>query len=132
MKLSALNIPRYYVSSEHKPVYATRERQNTATGRELPRSGNSQVTEGGTRSLIHWLLDQTQSIVSYCYVVTRWALSNIANLSVFKSAFVPILTYGHESWVINERTDDHLKRIRPRWDSCEEFMARHLEQSAQL
>jgi len=30
-------------------------------------------------------------------VVTKWELSNTTNLSVFKSVFVPILTYGPES-----------------------------------
>jgi len=31
-------------------------------------------------------------------------LSNTAKLSVLKSVFVQILTYGHESWVMTERT----------------------------
>ena len=39
-----------------------------------------------------------------CSVVTKWELSNTAKLSVLKSVFVPILTYGHESrvmtWII--------------------------------
>ena len=36
-------------------------------------------------------------------MVTKWELSNTAKLSIFKSVFVPILTYGHEYWVITER-----------------------------
>ena len=36
-------------------------------------------------------------------MVTKWEFSNTAKLSVFKSVFVPILAYGHESWVITER-----------------------------
>jgi len=36
-------------------------------------------------------------------VATKRELSNTAKLSVFKSIFVPILTYGHKSWVITER-----------------------------
>ena len=39
----------------------------------------------------------------YRSVFTKWELSNIAKLSVFKSVFVPILMYGHESWVMTER-----------------------------
>jgi len=35
-------------------------------------------------------------------VVTKRELSNTAKLSVFKSVFIPILTYGHESWVKTE------------------------------
>ena len=30
-------------------------------------------------------------------------LSKKAKLSIFKAVFVPILTYGHESWVMSER-----------------------------
>ena len=36
-------------------------------------------------------------------VVIKRELSNKAKLSIFKTAFVPNLTYGHESWVITER-----------------------------
>jgi len=36
-------------------------------------------------------------------VVTKRELSNTVKLSVFKSVFVPILTYGHESWAMTER-----------------------------
>jgi len=39
----------------------------------------------------------------YRCVVTKRELSNTTKLSVFKSVFVPILTYGHESWVMTER-----------------------------
>ena len=30
-------------------------------------------------------------------------LSKKAKLSIFKAVFVPILTYGHKSWVMTER-----------------------------
>ena len=36
-------------------------------------------------------------------VVMKQELSKKAKLSVFKAVFVPILTYGHESWVYNDR-----------------------------
>ena len=36
-------------------------------------------------------------------MVTKRELSNTVKLSVFESVFVPILTYGHESWVMTER-----------------------------
>jgi len=38
----------------------------------------------------------------YRSVVTKRELSNTAKVSVFKSVFVPILTYGHECWVMTE------------------------------
>ena len=36
-------------------------------------------------------------------VVLKRELSRKAKLSVFKFIFVPIFTYGHESWVMTER-----------------------------
>jgi len=36
-------------------------------------------------------------------VVMKRELSKKAKLSVFKTVFVPILTYGHKSWVMTER-----------------------------
>ena len=35
-------------------------------------------------------------------MVTKRELSNTAKLSVFKSVFIPIFTYSHESWVKTE------------------------------
>jgi len=39
----------------------------------------------------------------YRSVVTKWELSNTAKPQVFNSVFVPILTNGHECWVMTER-----------------------------
>ena len=36
-------------------------------------------------------------------VVMKRELSKKAKLSIFKAVFIPILTYGHESWVMNKR-----------------------------
>ena len=36
-------------------------------------------------------------------VVMKGELSKKAKLSIFKTVFCPILTYGHESWVMTER-----------------------------
>ena len=36
-------------------------------------------------------------------VVMKRELSKKAKLSIFKAVFVPILTYGHESWVMTKR-----------------------------
>ena len=40
----------------------------------------------------------------YRTVVTKRELSRKAKLSIYQSIFVPILTYGHEGWVMTERT----------------------------
>jgi len=42
-------------------------------------------------------------------VVTKRQLSNTAKLSDFKSVFVPILTYGRESWLMTERILSHVQ-----------------------
>jgi len=57
------------------------------------------VTEGGARRLIY------NAVLRELYrsVVTKRELSNTAELSAFKSVFVSILTYGHESWVMTEK-----------------------------
>ena len=42
-------------------------------------------------------------------------LSKKAKLSIFKAVFVPILTYGHESWVMNA-IGSHFARVQSqRW-----------------
>jgi len=50
------------------------------------------------------LVKLTQFCMSSIAVVTKRELSNTAKLSVFKSVFVQILTYGYEVWVMTERT----------------------------
>ena len=40
----------------------------------------------------------------YRTVVTKRELSRKAKLWIYRSIFVPTLTYGHESWVMTERT----------------------------
>ena len=55
---------------------------------------------GKARALLHEL---------YRSAVTKRELSNTPKLSVFKSVFVPILTYGHESWVMTERIQSQVQ-----------------------
>ena len=42
-------------------------------------------------------------------------LSKKAKLSVFKAVFVPILTYGHESWVMTEKMRSQVKASKLRF-----------------
>ena len=42
-------------------------------------------------------------------------LSKKAKLSIFKVVFVPILTYGHESWVMTERMRSHVQASEMRF-----------------
>jgi len=101
-----------------KPVYATSERQYSSA------SGKVQVPCGGTHK---WRkaeqgndtqIGKARAVVCelYCSVATKRELSNITELSVFQSVFVPILTYSHKYWLMTNR-----KYTRQRWDFCEEF-----------
>ena len=42
-------------------------------------------------------------------------LSKKAELSIFRTVFVPILTYGHESWVITERVRSQVQASEMRF-----------------
>jgi len=96
----------YYVSLQTQgsvcgksaAIYCSRWRSLSTQGWYL------RVAEGGTTRLIHGLVKVNAVLREfYCSVVTKRELSNIAKLSVFKSVFVPILTYDPESWVMTER-----------------------------
>ena len=45
----------------------------------------------------------------YRSVVVKKELSRKAKLSIYRSIFVPILTYGHELWVVTERTRSRIQ-----------------------
>ena len=45
-------------------------------------------------------------------IVLKLELSRKAKLSVFKLIFVPILTYGHESWGTTERMRSQMQALR--------------------
>ncbi|KAF7641692.1 hypothetical protein LDENG_00274630, partial [Lucifuga dentata] len=40
----------------------------------------------------------------YWTVMVKRELSQKVRLSIYQSIYVPILTYGHELWVVTERT----------------------------
>jgi len=63
---------------------------------------------------IHELVRQKRSFawaLPFCGYKTRAFKSNTTKLSVFKSAFVSILTYGQESWVLTERLLSQVAKI---------------------
>jgi len=87
-----------------KAVFSASERQYTAAG------GDVQVPRGGIyvwrkARKIDTRIGKANAVLRELYrsVVTKGELSNAAKLSVFKSIFVPILTNGHEPWVMTER-----------------------------
>jgi len=107
MKISVKNIEVILLSlCKPKVVYTTSERQYTSAG------GNVQVPRGGIYVCrkaepqeIDTRIGKTNAVLRELYrsVATKRELSNTAKLSVFKLIFVPILTYGHKSWVMIER-----------------------------
>ena len=48
-------------------------------------------------------------------VIMKRELSKKAKLSIFKAVFVPILTYGHESWVMNEKMRSQVQESEMRF-----------------
>jgi len=65
------------------------------------------MTRGGRRSVkIDTRIGKAKEALRERYrsaVTKQRNFSSTAKLSVFKSVFVLILTYGHESWVLTER-----------------------------
>ncbi|KAK7939602.1 hypothetical protein WMY93_002928 [Mugilogobius chulae] len=47
----------------------------------------------------------------YRTVVVKKELSRKANLSIYRSIYVPTLTYGHELWVMTERTRSRIQAV---------------------
>jgi len=59
------------------------------------------LTPGRRQNKIDTQIGKANAVLYKLYpnVFTKWELSTTSKFSVFKSVFVPILTYGHESWV---------------------------------
>ena len=54
------------------------------------------------------------------YVTLNRELCTRAKLSNFRSIYVPVLTYGHERWIMNEKAR-YLEFEQPKWDFYEEL-----------
>ena len=52
-------------------------------------------------------------------VVLKRELCTKAKLSIFRSVYVLIPTYGHECWIMNEKVRSRVQAAN--WDSCEEL-----------
>ena len=62
------------------------------------------MTEGWNEDIDAWI-NKANAVLCELYrpVATKWEFSNAAQSLAFQSVFVPLLTYGHESWVMSER-----------------------------
>ena len=106
-------------------MYAASEQQYTAAGKEIqvPKGGIYVTSDGRWSEEVDTRIGKANAVLRELYrsVVTKRELSNTAELSVFKSVYVPILTYGHESWLL---TDKILTEVQAAtWAFCEECEA---------
>jgi len=71
----------------------------------------SDITHNTEIDEIHTQIFKANAVLRelYLYVVRKREFSNTAKLSVFKSVFMPILTYAHESWVMAERAQSQVR-----------------------
>ena len=69
------------------------------------------TSEGRTEQEISRRIGAAGAVLQSLYrtVVTKRELSQKAKLSVFRAIFVPTLTYGHEVWVMTERTRSRIQ-----------------------
>ena len=72
------------------------------------------ASEGTMEREIGWRIGAVGAVLRLLYrtVVTKKELSRKAKLSIYRSIFVPILTYGHEGWVMTKGPDHGYKRPR--------------------
>jgi len=84
--------------------------------RVLPRSGIYRWRKAECQE-IDTCIGKTNAVLrEFCRsVATKRELANTVKLSVFKSIFVPILTYGHESWVMIERISTQVQAPKMRF-----------------
>ncbi|TWW64289.1 hypothetical protein D4764_03G0012970 [Takifugu flavidus] len=62
------------------------------------------ASRGGNARTRWWTPASNAPPVMHWSVVVKRELSQKAKLSIYRSIFVPTLTYGHELWVMTERT----------------------------
>jgi len=88
-------------------VYAASERQYTAAVKkvQIPRGGVYVTSDGVWSEEIDTRIGKGNAVLRELYrsVTIKRELSKTAKRSVFKSACVAILTYGHEFWLKTER-----------------------------
>ena len=99
-------------SSFKKPwsVRITTEWSDSKAGREV--QGVAFTSDGRQDEELDTRIDKPSAVMRSLHysVVMKRELSKKAKLSIFKAMFVPILTYGHESWVMTERMRSQVQR----------------------
>ena len=67
------------------------------------------TSEGRMEREIDWRIGAASAVLQAQPVVMKKELSQKAMLSIYWSIYVPILTYGHELWVVTERTRSRIQ-----------------------
>ncbi|KAK7881170.1 hypothetical protein WMY93_029579 [Mugilogobius chulae] len=71
------------------------------------------TSEGRMEREIDRRIDAASAVMQSLYrtVVVKKELSRKAKLSIYRSIYVPTLTYGHELWVMTERTRSRIQAV---------------------
>ncbi len=75
------------------------------------------TSDGKTDTEIDSRIGKSSSILRELYrtIIAKKELSNAAKLAVFRSVYVPSLTYGHELWVMTERMRSRVQAAEMRF-----------------
>ena len=97
--------PRYCVSPEAQGRVRCKEGNKMQQKEQFKYLGVVFTSNGRRDMEIDSRIGKASAVLHELYrsVVTKQELSYASKLSIFKSAFAPILTYGHESWVMTEK-----------------------------
>ena len=82
--------------------------------------GTSFTSDGTQNSELDICVGKASAVMRqlHCSVVLKQELCTRAKLSIFRSVYVPTLTYGHDCWIMR-KWDLEIKQSK--WDSCEEL-----------
>jgi len=109
-----------------KAVYAANEQQYIAACGDLlvPYVGIHEWRKAEQKTYTR--IGKAKAVLREFYrsAVTKPEFSNTTKLAVFKSVFVPIVTYGHESWVMTGRMLPQVQAAEMGF--CEECAVCHL------
>ena len=86
-------------------MHVTSEWSDTETDREVQVSWVAFSSDGRQDEELDTRIGKASAVMRALHysVVMKQELSKKAKLSIFKTLFAPLLTYGHESWVMSEK-----------------------------
>ena len=98
-------------------VRITSKWSDTEAGREVQVSWGCITSDGRQGEELDTRLGKASEVMRALHysVVMKRELSKKAKLLIFQAVFVPILTYGHESWVMTERMQSQVQASEMRF-----------------